>query len=389
VPRPATAPLDGLRVLDLSRALAGPYATMTLADLGADVIKIEGPGGGDDTRSWGPPFVTGSSGVQESTYFLSANRGKKSVAADLKSEAGIELILELARTADVLVENFRPGVMDRLGLSSQRLLEHNPRLVILSISGFGAAGPDAGRVGYDQILQAEGGLMSVTGDQASGPVKVGVPVADIATALLGIIGVLAALRDRDRSGYGQVVSTSLLASQIALHTFQGTRWLVAGEVPGPSGNHHPTIAPYGLFPTASAPIVIAVGSEAIWRRFAPLVEIDFDDERFADNPARMNHRDDLYGAIVKAFATRPAEEWTELLADAGVPAGVVKTMDQVYDSAQVAAEDLILDVEHSTLGAIRLPGRPLRFSRSAAPAALPPPTLGQHNGVVRERLWEE
>jgi crotonobetainyl-CoA:carnitine CoA-transferase CaiB-like acyl-CoA transferase len=389
VPRPATAPLDGLRVLDLSRALAGPYATMTLADLGADVIKIESPGGGDDTRSWGPPFVTGSSGVQESTYFLSANRGKKSLAADLKSEAGIELILELARTADVLVENFRPGVMDRLGLSSQRLLEHNSRLVILSISGFGAAGPDAGRVGYDQILQAEGGLMSVTGDQASGPVKVGVPVADIAAALLGIIGVLAALRDRDRSGYGQVVSTSLLASQIALHTFQGTRWLVAGEVPGPSGNHHPTIAPYGLFPTASAPIVIAVGSEAIWRRFAPLVEIDFDDERFADNPARMNHCDDLHGAIAKAFATRPAEEWTELLADAGVPAGVVKTMDQVYDSAQVAAEDLILDVEHSTLGSIRLPGRPLRFSRSAAPAALPPPTLGQHNGVVREHLWEE
>jgi crotonobetainyl-CoA:carnitine CoA-transferase CaiB-like acyl-CoA transferase len=385
----AVTPLDGLRVLDLSRVLAGPYATMLLADLGADVIKVENPGGGDDTRSWGPPFVTGTSGAPESTYFLSVNRGKRSVTVNLKDPAGIELILELARTADVLVENFRPGVMERLGLGTALLLERNPRLVILSISGFGTAGPDAERVGYDQILQAEGGLMSMTGDAGSGPVKVGVPIADLATALFGTIGVLAALREREWSGAGQVVSTSLLASQIALHAFQGTRWLIAGEVPGPSGNHHPTVAPYGLFPTGSAPIVIAVGNDAIWRRFAPLVGMDPDDERFATNSARLAHQDCLNKAIAQALMVRPAEWWTSTLAGAGVPAGTVNTLDRVYDSEQVAAEDLVLDVEHPSLGTIRLPGRPLRFSRSALSAPLPPPILGQHDDDVREDLWGE
>jgi crotonobetainyl-CoA:carnitine CoA-transferase CaiB-like acyl-CoA transferase len=377
-------PLDGLRVLDLSRALAGPYAAMLLADLGADVIKIENPDGGDESRSWGPPFVTGSVGTSESTYFLSANRGKRSVRADLKDPAGSDLVLELARTADVLVENFRPGVMDRLGLGPDRLLDRNPGLVILSISGFGASGPDAGRAGYDQILQAEGGLMSLTGDEDSGAARVGVPIADLSTALLGTIGILAALRERDRSGAGQVVSTSLLASQIALHTFEGTRWLVAGEVPRPTGNHHPTVAPYGLFPTASAPIVIAVGNDATWRRFAPLAGLSTDDERFATNAARVAHRGDLHEMIATALTTHPAHWWVGALTAAGVPAGVVKTLDQVYESAQVDSEGLVLDVEHPSLGSIRLPGRPLRFSRSEPPAPLPPPMLGQHDA---ERRW--
>ena len=260
-------------MLDLARVLAGPYAAMLLGDLGAEVIKVERPGVGDDTRHWGPPFVqatgdraTGNAAGgdaaagdrAESTYFLSVNRGKRSAAIDLKDPGEREFVEALVRWADVLIENFRPGVMDRLGLSDDRLAELNPRLVRLSISGFGEKGPDRDRVGYDQILQAEGGVMSLTGTAASGAVKVGVPIADISAALFGVIGALGALVERERSGLGQRVSTSLLAGQVGIHTFQATRYLIAGQVPGLSGNHHPTVAPYGVFNAADGPLVIAV-----------------------------------------------------------------------------------------------------------------------------------
>src|SRR5579863_3468100 len=245
-------PLAGLRVLDLARVLAGPYAAMLLGDLGAEVIKVERPGTGDDTRHWGPPFVQAAGDGAESTYFLSVNRGKRSVAVDLKDPDEREFVEALVRWADVLVENFRPGVMDRLGLSDDRLAKLNPRLIRLSISGFGDRGPDRDRVGYDQILQAEGGVMSLTGTAASRAVKVGVPIADISAALFGVIGVLGALVERGRSGLGQRVSTSLLAGQVGIHTFQATRYLIAGQVPGVSGNHHPTVAPYGVFDAGMA-----------------------------------------------------------------------------------------------------------------------------------------
>jgi len=394
-------PLAGVHVLDLARVLAGPYAAMLLGDLGAEVIKVERPGVGDDTRHWGPPFVqatgdraTGNAAGgdaaagdrAESTYFLSVNRGKRSAAIDLKDPGEREFVEALVRWADVLIENFRPGVMDRLGLSDDRLAELNPRLVRLSISGFGEKGPDRDRVGYDQILQAEGGVMSLTGTAASGAVKVGVPIADISAALFGVIGALGALVERERSGLGQRVSTSLLAGQVGIHTFQATRYLIAGQVPGLSGNHHPTVAPYGVFNAADGPLVIAVGNDDIWRRFAPLAGLDPADTRFATNALRLGHLGELQQIMNAALGRRTVADWLDRLRRAGVPAGELKTLDRVYDSEQARAEDLIWEVDHPRLGSIRLAGHPVRFSRSAVTPGLPPPVLGEHTDELRKAL---
>jgi len=374
-------PLAGVHVLDLARVLAGPYAAMVLGDLGAEVIKVERPGTGDDTRRWGPPFVQA-----ESTYFLSVNRGKRSVTINLKDPGEREFVEALVRWADVLVENFRPGVMDRLGLADDRLTELNPRLIRLSISGFGDRGPDRDRVGYDQILQAEGGVMSLTGTAASRAVKVGVPIADISAALFGVIGVLGALVERGRSGLGQRVSTSLLAGQVGIHTFQATRYLIAGQVPGVSGNHHPTVAPYGVFDAADGPLVIAVGNDDIWRRYAPLAGLDPDDDRFATNALRLGHLSELQQIMNAALGHRTVADWLDRLRRADVPAGEVKTLDRVYDSEQARAEDLVWEVDHPRLGAIRLPGHPVHYSRSAVAPGLPPPVLGEHTGELRAAL---
>jgi formyl-CoA transferase len=373
-------PLAGVRVLDLARVLAGPYAAMLLADLGAEVIKVERPDTGDDTRSWGPPFAGPEDGRQ-STYFLSVNRGKRSVTIDLKDPAERGFVADLIRWADVLVENFRPGVMERLGLGDERLAELNPGLVRLSISGFGEEGADAARVGYDQIVQAEGGLMSMTGMPGGPVVKVGVPIADVAAGLFGVIGVLGALVERGRTGRGQRVATSLLAAQAGIHTFQATRYLIAGETPGPSGNHHPTVAPYGLFEAADGPLVIAVGNEDIWGRFAPLVGVDPADPRFAANALRLQHLVELHRILGAALAARPVAEWLTLLAGAGVPAGRVKALDEVYDGGQLA-----WTVDHPALGRIRLAANPLQFSRSRLGPGLPPPLLGEHTDEVRQAV---
>ena len=373
-------PLAGVRVLDLARVLAGPFAAMLLADLGAEVIKVERPGTGDDTRSWGPPFA-GPEDSRQSTYFLSVNRGKRSVAVDLKDPAERGFVEELIRWADVLVENFRPGVMDRLGLSDEWLSELNPGLVRLSISGFGDSGPDRDRVGYDQILQAEGGLMSMTGMPGGPAVKVGVPIADVSAGLFGVIGVLGALVERGRTGKGQRVATSLLAAQAGIHTFQATRYLVASQVPGPSGNHHPTVAPYGLFEAADGPLVIAVGNDDIWCRFAPLVGLDPADGRFAVNALRLARLDELHQILADALAGRPVAEWLRLLADAGVPAGRVKSLDAVYDGP-----GLLWEVDHPALGRVRLSANPLHYSRTALAPGLPPPLLGEHTSQIRQAM---
>ena len=390
---PATAPLPGLRepplaginVLDISRVLAGPYATMVLGDLGADVIKVERPGVGDDTRDWGPPFV-GPQGQQETTYFLSANRSKRSITLDLKDEDDRVLFDQMLLWADVLVENFRPGVMDRLGLTAENLERINPELIVLTITGFGSSGPDRDRVAYDQILQAEAGLMSVTGNPPADLLRVGVPIADLTAGLFGIIGVLAALYERVRSGRGQRVETSLLAGQIAIHVFQGTRYLVAGEVPGPTGNHHPTVAPYGSFRAADGQIILAVGNELTWHRFADLLAIPADSASFASNESRVANRDDLQAQIEQRLATRNVAEWITLFAEHGVPAGEVKTLDRVYASEQVRQQGLVMEVDHSTLGEISLPGPPLRFDGSPLVAPLAPPALGEHSDELRARF---
>jgi formyl-CoA transferase len=390
-----------VHVLDLARVLAGPYAAMLLGDLGAEVIKVERPGAGDDTRHWGPPFVSAAGDGAapdraagdaaagdgaESTYFLSVNRGKRSAAIDLKDPGEREFVEALVCWADVLVENFRPGVMDRLGLSDDRLAKLNPRLIRLSISGFGERGPDRDRVGYDQILQAEGGVMSLTGTAASRAVKVGVPIADISAALFGVIGVLGALVERERSGLGQRVSTSLLAGQVGIHTFQATRYLIAGQVPGVSGNHHPTVAPYGVFDAADGPLVIAVGNDDIWRRFAPLAGLDPADARFATNALRLGCLGELHQIMNAALGQRTVADWLDLLRRSGVPAGELKTLDRVYDSEQARAEDLVWEVDHPRLGVIRLPGHPVHYSRSAVAPGLPPPILGEHTDELRAAL---
>jgi crotonobetainyl-CoA:carnitine CoA-transferase CaiB-like acyl-CoA transferase len=384
-------PLDGYLVVDLTRALAGPHAGMMLADLGARVIKVETPGRGDDTRGWGPPFV-GPDDDPVSTYYLSCNRNKESVTADLKTDEGRTLVEELVGRADVLLENFRPGVLDRLGLGERRLHEINPGLVVLSISGFGHDGPAAGRAGYDQIAQGEAGLMSMTGPPGE-PTRVGLPIGDLLAGMYGAFGVLAALLERERTGRGTVVRTSLLAAIVGVHAFQGTRWTVAHEVPEGPGNHHPSIAPYGLFHAADGAIQIAVGSETQWRAFAPVVGLDPDDARFATNRMRVAHRDELLEAIDAALAAAPAAVWSERLDSLGVPAGKVRSLDEVYGWEQTRAQGLVISVDHPVLGRIELPGPPLRFGdrpyAGGRQTHLPPPALGAHDESVRAWLSDE
>src|SRR3954447_14374525 len=383
-------PLEGILVVDLSRALAGPHAAMMLGDLGARVIKVENPDGGDDSRGWGPPFVDGH-GVSdhgESTYFFSCNRNKESVTADLKSEAGRDLLTRLVRRADVLVENFRTGVMDRLGFGTARLHEVNPRLVVLSISGFGHDGPEGGRAGYDQIAQGEAGLMSLTGSGPGEPMRVGVPIGDLLAGMYGAYGVVAALHERDRTGVGKVVRTSLLAAIVGVHAFQGTRYTVTGEVPYGQGNHHPSICPYGLFSCADGLLQIAVGSQGLWRRLAEEFGLPVDAAGFATNAERVRNRDAVVDAVNAAFAPVPLAELLPQLDRIGVPAGEVRTLDRVYGWDQTVSQGLLVEVDHATAGRLTLPGPPLRFDGEDARSHRAPPTLGQHDASVRAWLDE-
>jgi formyl-CoA transferase len=384
---PGQGPLSDLLVLDLSRVLTGPYAAMMLGDQGARVIKVERPGVGDDTREWGPPFV-GEGDERESTYFLSTNRNKESLVLDLKDDGDKDTLAELVKRADVLIENFRGGVLDKLGFVIDRLHTLNPRLIVLSITGFGPDGPEASRAGYDQILQGEGGLMSFTGAGPGEPSKVGVPIADILAGMFGAFGVVTALHERERTGRGKVVRTSLLAAIVAIHTFQGTRWLVAGEVPEPSGNRHPTVSPYGAFQCADGIVQIAVGNDAIWRRFAPLIDADVEDSRFATNGKRVENYEPLAELISTALAKQPLVHWLEAFAANGIPAGEVRPLDRVYGWEQVKSQGLIVETDHATLGRIKLPGSPLRYDDGQRTEHSPPPTLGQHSDAIREWLGQ-
>lgn len=374
-------PLAGVRVVDLSRALAGPYATLMLADAGADVVKVEHPDGGDDARGWGPPFLA-ADGARVSTYFLSVNRGKRSVVLDLGDAADLARLHDLLADADVLVENFRPGVMARLGLDPEVLAARYPRLVVLSITGFGEGGPDGHRPGFDQILQGEAGLMSLTGPVGGPPLRMGVPITDILSGMFGAYGVVAALRERESSGRGQRVTTSLLAAAVAVHTFQGTRWTLAGEVPAPTGNQHPTITPYGAFRCRDGWITLAVGSEGLWRRFAPLVGIDPEEEGLRTNGERHAAAGSLGARIEAALATADAAEWMHRLEAAGVPAGRIRTLDEVYAWDQVRHLGLVDEVVHPVLGPLRLPGPPVAWDRSGRPDPVPPPLLGADQGLL-------
>jgi crotonobetainyl-CoA:carnitine CoA-transferase CaiB-like acyl-CoA transferase len=364
---------------------------MMLADLGARVIKVENPGTGDDTRGWGPPFV-GPAGDLQSTYFMSCNRNKESISLDLKSGDGQEALRGLLERADVVIENFRPGVMDRLGFSTAAMHELNPRLVILSITGFGHDGPESQRSGYDQILQGEAGLMSLTGSGPNDPQRVGVPIADLLAGMNGAFGVLAALVEREQTGRGQVVRTSLLASLIGVHAFQGTRTTVAGEVPEAQGNHHPSIAPYGLFACKGGSVQISVGSEKLWVSFADAFGLDPAAPGFASNAERVRNRTAVIAAVERVFADYGAAELLQKLNDAGIPAGKVRSLDEVYAWEQVASQGLVVDVEHPVLGKVSLPGPPLRFFAPGDTAETTvteheaPPLLDEDGPAIREWL---
>jgi crotonobetainyl-CoA:carnitine CoA-transferase CaiB-like acyl-CoA transferase len=371
--------LAGIRVLDLTRVLAGPYCTMFLGDLGAEVVKVEQPGVGDDTRGWGPPFVGG-----ESAYFLCTNRNKKSLTVDLKTAEGIALIHKLAQHADVLIENFRPGAMDRLGLGEKALRATNPRLVYASLSGFGADGPMADIPGYDLIVQAWGGLMSITGTDESGPLKVGVAIIDLVAGLMLGKSIVAALYAREKIGVGQKIDTSLLEAEVAALINAGSNYLVGGTVPGRWGNAHPTIVPYQSFQSADSFLVLGAASESIWKRLCPaLNRADLaDDPRFAKNANRVENRHELIAILSEIFMTRSTEDWVAALTEADVPCAPVQTIDQVFAAPQVLHRNMLVEVEHPTAGTVKLAGIPVKFSATPASVRLPPPLLGEHNDDV-------
>jgi crotonobetainyl-CoA:carnitine CoA-transferase CaiB-like acyl-CoA transferase len=371
--------LDGVRVLDLTRVLAGPYCAMFLGDLGAELVKVEQPGVGDDTRGWGPPFVGG-----ESAYFLCVNRNKKSVTIDLKSAEGVDLLRRLAKSADVLIENFRPGTMERLGLGEEELRLGNPRLVYASLSGFGADGPMSDWPGYDLIVQAWGGLMSITGTPDGEPTKVGVAIIDLVAGLMLGKAIVAALFAREKIGIGQKVDTSLLEAEVACLINAGSNYLVEGKIPLRWGNAHPSIVPYQSFRTSDGYLVIGVASEGIWRRFCQALgraELA-DDARFAKNSDRVENRAALIRILSEIFLTRGSDTWLKLLNEAEVPCAPVQTIDKVFSADQVLRREMLVEVEHPTAGTVRMAGLPVKFSATPASIRLPPPLLGQHTAQI-------
>jgi formyl-CoA transferase len=376
---PNYGPLAGIRVLDLTRVLAGPYCTMFLGDLGAEVVKIEQPGVGDDTRGWGPPFVGG-----ESAYFLCVNRNKKSLTVDLKSADGISLVRRLAERADVLIENFRPGAMDHFGLGYDHLHGANPKLIYASLSGFGADGPMADVPGYDLIVQAWGGLMSITGTKESGPMKVGVAIIDLVAGLMLGKSIAAALYAREKTGEGQKIDTSLLEAEVAVLINTGSNYLVDGKVPGRWGNAHPTIVPYQSFQTADSYLVLGVASEGIWKRFCLAIGKDdlAVDSRFDKNADRVKNREPLIALLTEMFRTRDNQTWLKILNQAEVPCAPIQTLDQVFSAPQVLHRKMLVEIAHPTAGSVKMAGLPVKLSATPASVRLPPPLLGEHSEQV-------
>ena len=377
-------PLAGIRVVDLTRILAGPYCTMALADAGADVVKIEEPRKGDDTRGWGPPFVEG-----ESTYFLSVNRGKRSLTLDLKHDEGRRILRRLLDDADVLVENFRPGTLDRLGFSYEAVRARNPRIVYASVSGYGPDGPWGGKPGYDAVAQGEGGIMSITGFPDGPPTRVGASVADVLAGMTVFQGILLALLRRERSGEGGQVDASLLESVLAPLSYHASAYLLAGEVPARLGNRHPSLAPYETFEAADGYVIVGVGNDALWRTFCAAAELPdlARDERFQTNAQRVRNYAALRERLAPVLRARGVGEWVALLEGAGVPCGRVRTVAEALDSAQVKARGLLLEVTHPTVGAGRYLGSPIHLSGAGRGSRRPPPLLGEHTGeVLAERL---
>jgi crotonobetainyl-CoA:carnitine CoA-transferase CaiB-like acyl-CoA transferase len=377
------APLEGIRVLDLTRALAGPFCTVMLADMGADVVKVETPGKGDDSRGWGPPFQGG-----ESSYFLSLNRNKRSITLNLKQRAGQQVFRRLLERADILIENFSPGTMERLGFSYETVRQIRPDIIYCSISGFGQIGPSAQKPAYDLILQGMGGIMSITGPVGGPPTKVGVAIADTVAGMFAAYAIALALYHRQLTGQGQYIDTSLLDGMVAILTFQAARYFATGIPPAPEGNRHPNIAPYESLATADGYINVAVGNEAIWSRFCAALGLEQvqKDPRFATNAQRLAHRDELVAILEERTRQYESPYLLQLLEEAGVPAGPIRNLKELFEDPQVEVLGLKQQVQHPSAGTITLTGIPYRFSATPGSIRRPPPRLGEHTIEVLSEL---
>lgn len=374
--------LEGIKILDLSRALAGPYCTMLLGDMGADVIKIERPGKGDDSRAWGPPFIEG-----ESAYFLSINRNKKSITLNLKSEKGKEILFKLIKISDVLIETNRPGVMEKLGLSFEEVKKVNPKIVYCSISGFGQTGPYKLRPGFDQVIQGMGGLMSITGEENRPPIKVGIAITDVGAGMYAAIGILAALLRRDKTGKGEYIDVSMLDGTISWLTYQSGRYFASGEVPKPMGSGHPLIVPYQAFKTKDIYINIAVGNDSLWRKFCETIGLNIaDDPKFSTNAKRVENKEELIKILNEILSKKTGKEWLEILNKAGIPCGPIYKLNDIFSDPHVLSRGMVSEIEHPKAGKIKLTGVPIKFKNSPGKIRLHPPLLGENNFEILEEI---
>jgi len=385
--------LSHLRVLDLGRVLAAPWATQILGDLGAEVIKIEKPGEGDETRHFGPPFLTAADGTKgDATYFLTANRNKKSVTIDFSKPEGAALVKRLARRAHVVVENFKTGALAKYGLDYESLVAENPALIYCSLTGFGHDGPYKDKAGYDYVIQGMGGLMSVTGQKdgepGAEPMKVGVAVSDLVTGLYTTVAILAAIIHQSRTGEGQAIDMALFDCQAAALANQATNYLAGGIVPGRLGNAHPNIVPYQVFATTDGHLVLAISNDNQFRRFAKLAGLEAmaNDRRFSTNAARVAHRELVVDTLRPIFAQRSSAQWIADLEQANVPCGAINRVDQVFSDPQAIARGLTIVMQHATSGELRLPASPLRLSRTPPEYRNAPPLLGEHNEEILSGL---
>ncbi|WP_106494609.1 CaiB/BaiF CoA transferase family protein [Lentibacillus sp. Marseille-P4043] len=375
--------LENIKVLDLSRVLAGPYCTMVLGDLGAEVIKVEAPGGSDDTRKWGPPFENGVS-----AYYLCANRNKKSITVNLKSSAGIEVIKKLVRESDVIINNFKSGTMERFGLDYETLAKINPGIVYCSITGFGETGPYQNMPGYDFIIQAMSGLMSITGDKDSGPQKLGVAITDILTGLYACIGIQGALLERTQSGKGQKLDISLYDAAVSSLVNIGSNYLMSGKIPQALGNHHANIVPYQTFLTADGEMVIAVGNDNQFKALCAILgkpELAHD-ERYKTNPNRVQHREELVPLLQDVFSTKSTAYWQEQCRQGKIPCGPIQNIEEVTNDPQLQARNMFIECEHPTAGQVKMIGSPLKLSRTPTKVKRHPPDAGEHTDEILTQL---
>lgn len=377
-------PLEGIRVVDLTRVLAGPYCTMMLGDMGAEIIKIEQPGTGDETRGWGPPFAPNS----DSAYFMAINRNKKSITLNLKHEEGKKILKELILKSDILVENFRVGTLDKLGFSYKEVEKMNPKMIYCSITAFGDTGPYAKQGGYDVIVQGMAGIMSVTGEPDGPPVKVGVPIVDVTAGMFGTSGILAALYAREKTNRGQYVVTSLLEAQLAWLVNVASNYLISGNLPKRYGNGHPNISPYEPYKAKDDYFIVAVGNEKLWSIFCKIINKEelITDEKFKINAHRLMHRKELNDILEKVFLEKTAKEWTKLFLDSGIPAGPINNLEQVFSDPQVLAREMLTEIDHPQAGKIKMVGVPIKFSDTQTKISLPPPMLGEHTDEILTRF---